>query len=349
MKFISTLALALLFATNMLTAQTDFRPGYIITNAGDTVYGKIDYRGDLYMSSKCKFKYENDSICKYSPHDIHSFRFIDGKYYVSRELKDKKAFLEYLVNGEVSFYYMRDELGNHYYVDKEGEPLKELLYRGGLHYVEDTEVEVYNKSTNHLGVLYHYMKDAPELKPKINTVTKPEHKSLVRIAEEYHTTVCSDKECLVYEKPFPKIYIIPEITAGVIRSALFENVDSDLLLVAGFIGHIGMPKRNEKLFFRTGILYSRPYLDKKNRNIFKIPVQIEYIYPKGIFRPRFAYGLNMYGLAGLPSCNIGGNIKLSDKLSLTGNMDLEFKPRLLVLPKAFAAYSYLVGLSMNIN
>ena len=64
-------------------SQTDFRPGYVIKNEGDTVYGVIDYRGDQLMSKVCKFKNSNNKLFSYSPFDIQSFRFVDGKYYVS--------------------------------------------------------------------------------------------------------------------------------------------------------------------------------------------------------------------------------------------------------------------------
>ena len=46
----------LLILTGVLNAQSDFRPGYIISTTGDTIFGEIDYRGDLSMSNVCRFK-----------------------------------------------------------------------------------------------------------------------------------------------------------------------------------------------------------------------------------------------------------------------------------------------------
>ena len=85
-------------------AQRDFRKGYIITNQQDTIYGWIDYRGDVRNAKVCLFrKTETDPSMDYMPLDIAAYRFINSKYYVSRDVGDeyapKQVFLEYLVNG----------------------------------------------------------------------------------------------------------------------------------------------------------------------------------------------------------------------------------------------------------
>ncbi|MFW5658286.1 MAG: hypothetical protein ACOCYF_02455, partial [Bacteroidota bacterium] len=78
MKLKGLILFGILLSTGVLHAQTDFRPGYIIQNAGDTVYGEIDYRGDLLMGRLCRFKEADNSIKDYSPYDIAAFRFIDS-------------------------------------------------------------------------------------------------------------------------------------------------------------------------------------------------------------------------------------------------------------------------------
>jgi len=65
MSFKKALILGLILSAHMvLTAQTNFKPGYIIKNSADTLYGKIDYRGDLLMGSICRFKSENEGLYK---------------------------------------------------------------------------------------------------------------------------------------------------------------------------------------------------------------------------------------------------------------------------------------------
>lgn len=50
MKLNTLLTLSLLILTNLLTAQKDFRPGFIINHTKDTLFGEIDYRNDLIMA-----------------------------------------------------------------------------------------------------------------------------------------------------------------------------------------------------------------------------------------------------------------------------------------------------------
>ena len=49
------LFLVCLFFSVLLKGQTDFTPGYVIKQPGDTVYGEIDYRDDLIMGKICRF------------------------------------------------------------------------------------------------------------------------------------------------------------------------------------------------------------------------------------------------------------------------------------------------------
>ena len=131
------LLFGLLFAIGSLHAQTDFRPGYVINMNGDTLQGDIDYRGDLIMSELCKYRDKDYSIKNYSPNDIIAFRFINGKYYVSKKINNRPVFLEYLIKGKLNIYYNRDEKGDHYYIDKQDAKLTEIQYEEGIKYVDD--------------------------------------------------------------------------------------------------------------------------------------------------------------------------------------------------------------------
>lgn len=75
MNIRKTIILMLFLSAHMASAQADFRPGYIITVPGDTLYGEIDYRGDLLMGSVCRFRNEHKETKDYTPHDIFAFRF----------------------------------------------------------------------------------------------------------------------------------------------------------------------------------------------------------------------------------------------------------------------------------
>ncbi|HLO90715.1 MAG TPA: hypothetical protein VK172_06060 [Lentimicrobium sp.] len=44
----------------------------------------------------------------------------------------KKVFLEILIKGKISIYYLRDLEGDHYFIEKEGQPLINLPYKEGI-------------------------------------------------------------------------------------------------------------------------------------------------------------------------------------------------------------------------
>ena len=337
------LLFVLIFSTGILKAQTDFRPGFIIKESGDTLYGQIDYRGDVLMSSICKFQGADTIINVYSPNDIIAYRFIDSKYYVSREIKSKKVFLEYLIKGEINIYYLRDDIGDHYYLDKEGIQLTEIPYEEGIKHVDDKNVSY--KSKTHIAILNYYMQDATDFQSRIASMGKPEHESLIKLAEDYHNEVCKDRECIIYEKKQPFLKVNLEFAGGVVNFWHVENINDRFYFQGGIIGHLWMPRTNEKLYFRTGLLYSRLEFSGVKSNYFKIPCQLEYIYPKGNIRPSFAYGLNFYYPSYRSvSFNLGTNIKLKENIFLSTNLDIEFTPLVMILPQDLLSYSVNIGI-----
>jgi len=343
MKLNKLFLFVLILTTGMLNAQTDFRSGYIIYSTGDTLYGEIDYRGDLLMNRVCKFRDKESKITDYYPNDITAFRFIDSKYFVSKEINNRKVFLEYLIKGKINIFYMRDDIGDHYYLDKEDVKLTEIPYEEGIKYVDDKQV-LY-KSTRHIGLLNYYMRDAPELQSRISSIKKPEHQNLMKLAEDYHNTVGEEGKYIIYGKTAPFIKILPELIGGVIKYSNVEGLNSKYYMHTGIIGHIWMPRTSEKLYFRTGVLFSQLDFDGEKSNFYKIPCQLEYIYSKGIVRPRIAYGLNFY----IPnyrtvSFDIGTNIKLSETFFLSATSDIEFNPTEGFFPKDLLSYSLKLGL-----
>lgn len=346
MKLKGLILFVLLISSGILQAQTDFRPGYIIKTTGDTIFGQIDYRGDLLMSTVCKFKDKENIVKKYSPNDIVAFRFIDSKYYVSKEINHIKVFLEYLIKGKINIYYFRDDIGDHYYLNKEDVRLAELPYEEGVKYVGNKQV--YFETTKHIGLLLYYMQDAPKLQTEIKAIKKPEHKNLIKLAVDYQNTVGEGEKCIIYERSLPLIKIFPELIVSVINYSNVVDLNDKFYVYSGLIGHIWMPMINEKLYFRTGVLFSQLDFNGEIRNFYKIPCQVEYIYPKGIFRPRLAYGINFYKpLYNSVSFNLGGNIKLSETFFLSATSDIEFNPRGGFFPKDLLSYSLTLGLFLK--
>lgn len=347
MKFKRLLFLVIVLTTQFLVAQTDFRPGYVITEIGDTIVGEIDYRGDLLMGQLCKFKSnESNIVIEYLPDEIIAYRFTDSKYYASKEIVSTKVFLEILIKGKANIYYLRDENGDHYYIDKEDLPLTEIPYKEEIK--TDHGTNYLSQSKTHIGILTYYMQDAPlDFQAKIKKIKKPETDNLVKLAEDYNNVVCQGEKCIVFEKkePFAKVNI--ELAGGVTSFYKFNYVDNHVYFLAGFIAHFWMPRVNEKLFVRTGALYSIIKHKGVQEYIFKIPLQLEYICPKNTIRPKAAIGIFMYKPFGQTIAVMAGvNIKMYKKFFLSLDYDIEISPsdNIPVIPKRMIAQSFLAGM-----
>lgn len=203
-----------------LFAQKDFKPGYLITNLQDTIYGQISLSSSSSNNRKCVFLSEGEAETIYSPFEIYGYRIDDLKFYVSKEIeindKKEKVFLEYLVNGIVNLYYFNELSIDYYFIEKDNE----------LHPLTNNEIVTANEfgdeyarnSNQYIGALAYYFKDSPELKAEIGA-TKFTHKSIISITKDYHNSVCSEYECVEYVKETKRSLVI-EPSIGIAFSRL---------------------------------------------------------------------------------------------------------------------------------
>lgn len=307
-------------------SQSDFRKGYIIKNNNDTLYGLLDYRGIKANSKKCIYKKDKDSEKQeFTPADLKAYRFIDSKYYISKPVKsgDKAdtLFLEYLINGFISIYYYRDDMGEHYLLDKNDTMLYELTNEEKNVYVDHTRYT--KKSNEYIGILKYSFKESPSIIQKAEKVNL-DHKSLIKITLDYNKTVCSDKECIIYEKKLPKIKarfgpIIGYTTRSISKKSGFSNelfylqnssFEKGSYPSIGLYFKINMPYLNEKLFIqyegtyyqlklKTTNVYVEPSTVHMNyintislaQNTFNNSVSLRYESAKGKIRPTLQTGL----------------------------------------------------------
>jgi hypothetical protein len=342
---IKHLYLFLLLSTQILIAQTDYRPGYIIKSSGDTIFGEIDYRSNLIMSEICKFKTNGNTIQTLSPEDIKAFRFNGSKYFVSKKVNDKNFFLEYLIKGKMNVYYLCDKKGDHYFLDKEGEDFYELPYEEGIKYVNNKKV--YYETKKHVGFLNYFMKETPSLRKKINELGSPSHKNLIKLAEDYHNLVCDETQCVVYETKQPFFKVNYEIISGFTSFSDITELNKNIYYQSGIITHIWMPKASEKVYFKTGIVFTY-VLNSKKEMFYKIPIQIEYVYPKGIFRPTLSYGVNFNpNFYPLTTFDVGVNISIVEHLLVTLGADADFFSKSMLFPGQRVANSFRIGILLD--
>ncbi|OGX82773.1 porin family protein [Hymenobacter coccineus] len=134
-NYISALLLiALGVGCETVQAQADFRPGYLVQPAGDTVRGEIDYRDARASATQCRFRPSAGAPATvFQPADLRAYGLPgERKHYHSLTPvgAPQPAFLEVLVSGPANLYVLRTaDRADHYYVATETFPLAELVHR----------------------------------------------------------------------------------------------------------------------------------------------------------------------------------------------------------------------------
>jgi len=136
----------LALTSGVARAQADFRPGYIVRPAGDTVRGLVDYRGARQGGQQCVFRVETaKTSTAFAPAQLRGYGLASGERFLSQLTPGRAQlpalarpdaaadtagqgprswFLEVLAQGPATLFGRRDEQGlDHYYVYKAGAPL----------------------------------------------------------------------------------------------------------------------------------------------------------------------------------------------------------------------------------
>lgn len=298
-----------------LQAQTNFLPGVIITNEGDTLHGLLDYRSVARNAHKCEFMQEgSDNVQEFLPFSIKGYRFKDGKYFVSREVdvngKKTPLFLEYLVHGICDLYFFGDGIWYHYFLEKADGQLFELTN-------EEKKVQLNGKTylrsdKKYIGVMKYAFADCPQLMPMINRA-ELNHESLIDIVKKYHELMCDDFRCILYQKQLPAVRVKLGASVGLHSSFLeFNNNDKMECLDFGttyypaleVMLNTALPRVSEKLSLQLSGEISGPNFHgtgfyaplaanedlKLNILLLKGKAGLQYTWPKGRFRPTILVG-----------------------------------------------------------
>lgn len=198
MKKISTFVFLCCLALTV-SAQSNYKKGYIITNNNDTIRGLIDFKTDKSNSSICRFKSsEKEAEQVYHPEDIWGYMLINEvKFYVSKSIeidnKSYKVFLEYLVKGVKDLYYYPKDNGYYFFEDENGKlvPITQ-------------NVNVQNKYKNTLNYIFRDCLAVTKDVDKINF----ERSDMIELTKNYHRQMCSPgEECIVFQNDYKQKFI----------------------------------------------------------------------------------------------------------------------------------------------
>lgn len=248
-----------------LRAQTDFRPGYVVTNENDTLRGLIDYRETATKYETCFFKQSAEaSVVKFTAGAIRGYRFLHDKFFVSKAVKShsdtlETVFAEVIVRGKVSLFRIRDD----FYVSKDTSALYKLVNDRQVSQVGGKRVMV--ESNRFIGVLNFLMSDCDRVKSGVRNA-KLYERSLTELTERYNH--CRDEKPVTYKSNLPFVDISVGLTAGGSVTDLgFRNSPSpdspfagefkpSVSSIAGAFVDLSSPRVNQRLSFHAGVLYS---------------------------------------------------------------------------------------------
>lgn len=362
------IAFLFLFDLNVFS-QSDYQKGYVQITETDTLYGLINYKSDESNNKVCYFKKEEGAeIQKFLPGKIFGYRFLEGKYYVSKEVTNKNEtatiFVECLFKGKVSLFYYND-YHDHYLLQKEGLPMNEISYDDDIYNIDG---KLYSRDHNNLinrGMIKYYLQDCPEIFNAIDELKSPSHSELIGLIKKYHDLKCPNDVCIIYKKKLPGIKIYIQPVCGLIQyNKNYVNYSNpDNYGQFGILTYFWMPLVNERLFFKTGILYSKikevddtEHPDRFDRSTyFKVPLQFQYIFMKHCISPTFGGGINLITSHRSPfalytALNAGLNIKLNERFNILLLADMDYVGLCFFIPtiKNRVSHSFSLGLTMKL-
>ena len=374
-KLLSALGFLILFQ-QALNAQADYLPGFVQTTKRDTMVGFIDNRDFKANSISCKFRRTPaDKVQTYKPTEIYGYRITDNKYYVSRKIIEdgvlRTLFLEYLVEGTVDLYYYRDTEGDHYLIGREGMPIKEISIQREV--IRRDSMLVENSFLIKRELLISYLKDCIPLYGEIYQLKTPGRKVLINLIEKYHEFQCPDKMCLIYQKKLPKFRVDLQPVFGFVNvnPTGFDLKDKPTEFTAqyGLIAYFWLPLLNEKMFLKTGLLYTKvigintryyDYFDPVYYGIhplsaidcFKVPLQLHYQFSNSDIMPFVSGGINIYYPFNVyPDFCAGLKAKITDKFYATLSADFDYYSPYFILPMTssqYVSYSFNLGVAVKL-
>jgi hypothetical protein len=240
-----------------LVSQEGFKEGYVLLTQQDTLYGLIENNSGYKNSAACNFRKSlDDTVSHFSPDEIFGYYFNEGKYYVSKDYENQRSFYEFLVEGRLSVFFKQDkDLGNHYFIERDSLPFRELTYKSGVT-VDEDGIQRVTASRTHNQLLSYYTSDYPQLKKAAMSIEKPGNSSLIRFAKEYHNATCVDEPCLIYEKKVKPVLEL-EFIAG--ASHIFADtagyIPGKTFGAGALMLNVMVPKISESIYFGVGLGY----------------------------------------------------------------------------------------------
>lgn len=320
-RYLKNLFLLVLISLSIgAKAQFNYKKGYVITNANDTIYGKIKDGGCNRNTKRCLFKEtKGRKAIKYYPADIKAYRFIDDKYYATKKVivkgKPRYAFVDVLIDGKINLYHYRKTKDMNYYIEKKDSNMQGLAFN--LITVRPKSKSPFDrvvywneydlKYAPFLDTLAYVFRDSEKILNKLEEV-EYDQKSLTNITKEYLKEVCTGNDCINYERDLNMYRPTFGVFAGVRLnkiSFLASDTKSNQFtsFPMGIFFNIPMPLIHDRLSFQFELIsnilnYNQEPIDVQNSvyikkitsNTIGLPLLFKYKIARGRISPFVSLG-----------------------------------------------------------
>jgi len=250
---LSLVSILLIINGYNISAQSDFREGFIITLENDTINVQVDYRSNSKNYESCLFKNGQGEV-EYFPNQIAGFGYINDKFFSSQIVED--SFVEVLVLGEISLYK-----SNKNYLLQKGDDVFELEYK--MIEVEKDGKKAIREDNKWRGITSFLMSDC--LTNNVSNL-KFKEQSLTMLAIRYNK--CKKADFIVYKVNKPWTQIDLGVTIGLTSSnikvtdelGLFSYLDNSYSSIdptIGFLIAISSPRITERFAFQSELHFSK--------------------------------------------------------------------------------------------
>ncbi|WP_457067103.1 porin family protein [Hymenobacter sp. UYAg731] len=307
-------------------AQRNFRPGYIVRPAGDSLRGEIDVRGQQRMGLLCVFRANTGAAAtQYTPTELKAYGLQSGARYEACQLPGglttapggaalsaapTTLFMQQLVQGKAKLYSYIDEGGNgRYFFRTTDGPVTEVVQI--IQNVTVTDVLVQQKSYPFRQVLSRAFIDCPVVQPMLINAELKESQ-LVAIFNRYNSCAPGQASVAATARR-TKVHFGAVVGAQSATTTLDDEgeiaLSSSLRPVFGVGLLLNPASFNERLALRVELLYQKQlhegqYLrynaivtsinSSRDAQItlqtVRVPLMLRYTLPRGLVRPYIQVG-----------------------------------------------------------
>ena len=126
-------------------------------------------------------------------------------------------------------------------------------------------------------------------KSDLTKINKPQYDNMIKLARDYHNSVCDNESCIVYQKKVKYLSVSLEPTVSINKFIGYDKIKAGY----GVNIYLSSPVFSENTLFYTGIFNYTLTDSAANVRITEIPLQIEYLFGARNFQPKIGLGINL--------------------------------------------------------